>query len=29
VLQALLVPIAHRVMRYRTMHYELVGTQTS
>ena len=29
VLQALLVPIAHRVMRYRTMHYELLGTQTS
>ena len=23
VLQAILVPIAHRVMRYRTMHYEL------
>jgi uncharacterized protein len=23
VLQALLVPLAHRIMRYRTMHYEL------
>jgi uncharacterized protein len=24
VLQALLVPVAHRLMRYRTMHYELL-----
>ncbi len=24
VLQAILVPTAHRLMRYRTMHYELV-----
>ena len=23
VLQAILVPTAHRLMRYRTMHYEL------
>jgi uncharacterized protein len=23
VLQAILVPVAHRLMRYRTMHYEL------
>jgi uncharacterized protein len=29
VLQALLVPMAHRVMRYQTMHYELVGSRTS
>ena len=26
VLQAVLVPLAHRLMRYRTMHYELVPT---
>jgi hypothetical protein len=24
VLQALLVPVAHRLMRYKTMHYELL-----
>lgn len=24
ILQAILVPAAHRLMRYRTMHYELV-----
>jgi len=27
VLQAVLVPAAHRVMRYRTMHYELLDPQ--
>ncbi len=25
ILQAILVPAAHRLMRYRTMHYELVS----
>jgi uncharacterized protein len=25
VLQAILVPAAHRLMRYRTLHYELVA----
>jgi PPOX class probable F420-dependent enzyme len=25
ILQAILVPAAHRMMRYRTMHYELVA----
>jgi len=24
ILQAILVPAAHRLMRYRTLHYELV-----
>jgi uncharacterized protein len=24
VLQAVLVPLAHRLLRYRTLHYELV-----
>ena len=23
VLQAILIPLAHRIMRYKTMHYEL------
>jgi PPOX class probable F420-dependent enzyme len=27
VLQGLLVPLAHRLMRYRTMHYELLGAR--
>jgi PPOX class probable F420-dependent enzyme len=27
VLQGILVPLAHRLMRYRTMHYELVPSQ--
>jgi hypothetical protein len=27
ILQAILVPAAHRLMRYRTMHYELVPQQ--
>jgi PPOX class probable F420-dependent enzyme len=25
ILQAVLVPLAHRLMRYRTIHYELLG----
>ncbi len=28
VLQGLLVPLAHRLMRYHTMHYELVADRT-
>jgi hypothetical protein len=25
VLQAILVPLAHRLMRYRTLHYQLLA----
>jgi uncharacterized protein len=28
VLQALVVPVSHRLMRYRTMHYELHGRES-
>ena len=27
ILQAILVPLTHRLMRYRTMHYELVASE--